>query len=160
MPTLNPNTTPNLIKAKALWATQVCTLAKNNLTRAHKIATGTLFNSITYTIDIQTGAVNFLYEDYGENVESGRRRGARLPPIQAISQWARVKGLSQGRTKKGRFASNESRAWAIATAIQRDGIPAYPFFQKAINQAIDQLYPELENAIVADLENNLDQSTK
>ena len=147
--------TPELTKAKAAWANHVCILAKNNLVRAHKIAVGTLMNSITYTINIQTGAVEFYYETYGEYVESGRKPGARMPPLGPILQWAKVKGM-KGRDKKtGRFITDKSLAWAIATAIKRDGIPAYPFFDMALAQATEQLYPELENAIVKDLENQL-----
>jgi len=145
------------LKVKAAWANQVCLLAKNNLVSAHKIATGTLANSISYVINIQTGAIEFLYEDYGNNVESGRRVGGRMPPLAAIEKWAKTKGLSQARNKKGQFASNKARAWAIATAIHRDGIPKFPFFQMAIDQAIQQLYPELENAAVKDMENMFNQ---
>lgn len=144
---------PESLRVKAAWANQVCLLAKNNLVRVNKIATGRLYNSITYVINIQTGAIEFYYEDYGENVETGRRKLGKMPPLAAIESWAKTKGLSQARNKKGQFASNRSRAWAIATAIRRDGIPAYPFFQMAIDQAIQQLYPELENATMKDLEN-------
>lgn len=148
---------PETLKVKAAWANQVCLLAKNNLVRAHKIATGTLANSITYVINIQTGAIEFYYEDYGENVEKGRRVGGKMPPLAAIEKWAKTKGLSQARNKKGQFASNKARAWAIATSIHRDGIKAFPFFQMAIDQAIQQLYPELENATVKDMENMFNQ---
>ena len=155
MATTNPNISPELYKVKSLWATHVCTLAKNNLVRAKKVATGTLENSITYTIDPQTGDINFSFEEYGEYVQSGRRPGAKMPPVQKILKWAKVKGL-KGRDKRGRFIKDMSLAWAIATAIKKHGIKKYPFFEMAIAQATQQLYSELEDAIVADLEANID----
>jgi hypothetical protein len=150
----NPNISPNLVKAKALWANQVCNLAKNNLVRAHKVATGSLGNSISYAINLQTGAIEFSYDEYGEFVEKGRRPG-KMPPIGPIQKWAKVKGL-KGRDKKtGRFITDKSLAWAIATSIKRDGIRAFPFFQMALTQATEQLYNDLENALAADIEANL-----
>ena len=74
---------PKTLEAKKLWAQQVCSLAKDNLVRGNKIATGQLLNSITYEIDLSTGDILFMYDEYGDFVEDGRRPG-RMPPIEPI----------------------------------------------------------------------------
>ena len=134
------------------WAQQVVALAKANLIRGKKIAAGTLYNSVSYTFNPDTLEIDFFYEDYGEFVESGRRPG-RFPPPPAIAKWARIKGLPQFRDKKGRYISNDSRAFLLGRAIARKGIRPFPFFTDAIEDSITQLTSELEANLAKDLDN-------
>ncbi len=105
------------------WGAQVVAQAKANLRQKNKIATGELYDSISYEVDPK-GGVTFYYEDYGEYVESGRKKGI-MPPVGPLIQWAKIKGLEQFRDKKGRFISNEQRGWAIAMGIKKNGIKAF-----------------------------------
>jgi hypothetical protein len=133
------------------WAQQVVLLAKANLVRGKKIAAGTLYNSVSYTFNPATLEIDFFYEDYGEFVESGRKPG-RFPPPRAIAKWARIKGLPQFRDKKGRYISNDSRAFLLSRAIAKKGIRPFPFFTDAIEDSITQLSSELEANLAKDLE--------
>jgi hypothetical protein len=146
---------PKIYSALQLWANQVVQAAKANLKSAGRFATGTLYDSISYTIT-PDGDVNFFYEDYGNYVESGRKPGARMPPVGPIMQWAKVKGLPQFRDKKGRFISNESRGWIIAKAIGRDGFRPVKFFSNAFDIAIEE-YPItiIEDVIAKKIEDSL-----
>ncbi|HYW88689.1 MAG TPA: HK97 gp10 family phage protein [Chloroflexota bacterium] len=82
---------------------------------------------------------------YGLFVEFGRRAGARMPPVNALIGWvtrhwnpAFIGPLRQGELRPRRAAGPgvsqaaiRSRAFALARAIQRRGIPARPFMGPA-----------------------------
>lgn len=136
-------------KGSELWAKEVVKLAKSNLIRGKKNKPGTLLKSISYTID-QNLNIDFYYEDYGEYVESGRRKGARMPPQGPIAKWAKLRGLPKFRNKKGRYISNESRAFILAKSISIKGIKPFPFFTDAIEDSITKLQSELEDYIAQD----------
>jgi hypothetical protein len=142
---------PSTYKAAVEWAQHVVTLAKANLIRGKKIAAGTLYNSITYEINKQTGEIEFFTAEEGQFVESGRRRNSRFPPPGAIAKWAKEKGIPRFRDKKGRYISNDSRTFLLSRSIAIKGIKPYPFLTGAIEQATQQLYPELEQALVEDM---------
>ena len=136
------------------WAKQVVNLAKSNLIRGKKIAAGTLYNSVSYEVNKSTGEIDFFYADEGKFVESGRRKGARMPPPGAIAKWAKEKGIPQFRDKKGRYISNDSRIFLLSRSIAIKGIRPFPFFTDAIEQATQQLYNDLEDALVEDIEDS------
>ena len=123
------------------WATRVVALAKANLTRGKKIATGRLYNSINFSITPK-GKVTFVYAEEGKWVQRGRPRGAKMPPPDAIKEWGSIKKLPQFRDKKGRYISNDSRAFLIARSISKKGIKPFPWYTDAIKQATQQLRPK------------------
>jgi len=140
------------------WANRVVTLAKQNLQRGKKIATGTLYNSMSFSITPK-GKVTFQYAEEGKWVQRGRRafpnRGVNPEGefVKSIAKWATTKGLPQFRDKKGRYISNNSRAYLIATSINRKGIKPFPFYTEAVIQATKQLSPKksIKEAIKASL---------
>ena len=145
-------------KGSELWAKEVVKLAQSNLIRGKKATPGTLMKSISYTIDPRTLQIDFYYEDYGEFVESGRRKGARMPPPGPIAKWAKQRGLPRFRDKKGKYISNESRAFVLAKSISIKGIKPFPFFTDAIEDSITKLAAKLEDGIAKDLEYQIDAS--
>ena len=147
---------PNTYNMEREWAQHVVALAKANLIRGKKIAAGTLYNSVSYSINKQTGEIDFYYAPEGEFVESGRRPNSRFPPPGAIAKWAKEKGIPQFRDKKGRYISNDTRTFLLSRAIAIKGIRPFPFFSDAIEQATQQLYNDLEDAIIQDIEDSID----
>ena len=137
------------------WASNVTAQAKANILRKNKIATGNLYESITFDVK-PDGTVDFYYDDAGDFVESGRRKGARFPPMTKIKQWIQVKGLAQWRNKKGRFISRDSQAFLIARGISKNGIKPFPFFTDPFDEAMKSYEYVLEEAIVQDIENDID----
>lgn len=125
------------------WAQGVVAKARANLVRGGKGASGYLWNSIDYTIS-PDGIIEFSYADYGEWVEKGRRPGGKMPPIDKIRQWARIKGLRPFVDKNGKAISEESRAFLIARAIKRDGIRPFPFLTNEVEKAQDELAFQLQ----------------
>jgi hypothetical protein len=149
---------PKITNILQQWANNVVVIAQANLKNAGRFASGELYKSISYTITPE-GDVNFSYEDYGEYVQSGRRPGARMPPIEPIKKWARIKGLPQFRDKKGKFISNEARAFIIARAIGRDGFRPVKFFDDALELALKE-YPAdaLIDVIAEEFEKAFDEA--
>ena len=147
---------PKTYNMEREWAQHVVALAKANLIRGKKIAAGTLYNSVSYSVNKQTGEIDFYYAPEGEFVESGRRPNSRFPPIGAIDKWAKEKGIPQFRDKKGRYISNDTRTFLLSRSIAIKGIKKFPFFSDAIELATQQLYNDLEDAIVEDIEDSLD----
>jgi hypothetical protein len=79
-----------------------------------------------------------------------------MPPVGPLIQWAKIKGLAQFRNDKGRFISNEQRGWAIAFGIKKNGIKAFPFYQDAIDQSMNDLEYQLEEAIAQAAESDIE----
>jgi hypothetical protein len=133
---------PEIIAAEERWAQQVVTNAKSILLRNKKVATGTLVNSIRYTIDAN-GKISFLYSEDGKWVTQGRRAGDRFPPPAPISKWIRQKGITGTNRETGKPLTNGQLTFLISRAIARDGIKPLPFMQMAIKQTIKELGPKL-----------------
>lgn len=143
-------------RGSAEWAQQVVNLAKANLIRGRKIAAGTLYNSVSYTIDPRTLEIDFYYDDSGNFVESGRRPNSRFPPPGVIAKWAKEKGIPQFRDKKGRYISNDARTFLLSRAIAIKGIRPFPFFTDAIEESVSKLYSQLEDNLAKDIEDSIE----
>jgi len=137
-----------IIEVEKKWAQKVVTNARSILLRNKKIATGKLYNSITYNVS-SDGDISFSYAEEGKYVESGRRKGARFPPPAPILKWIKIKGIKGRDTKTGRFIKDKALVFLFQRAISRDGIKAVPFMQLAIDKATQQLMVELEQSIAA-----------
>ena len=136
------------------WASNVTAQAKANILRKNKIATGNLYDSITFEV-YPDGSVEFFYDDAGDYVEGGRRKGAKFPPISKMKQWIKIKGLAQWRNKKGRYISRDAQAFLIARGISKNGIKPFPFFSSPFDQAMKSYEYILEEAIVQEIENDI-----
>ena len=66
------------------------------LKKNRKVASGALINSINFKLQEKAKEILIILEsnDYLEWVDKGRRPG-KYPPLRAISDWARLKGISQ-----------------------------------------------------------------
>lgn len=62
---------------------------------------------------------DLMLNDYLQFIESGRRVGAKFPPIEPIVRWARKRGIP----------TDNSTIFLIRRAISRDGIRPRPFME-------------------------------
>ena len=138
----------SILEIEKKWAQSVVTNAKSILLRNKKLATGKLYNSITYNVS-SDGDISFSYAPEGKYVESGRRRGARFPPPGPILKWIKIKGIKGRDRTTGRFIKDKALVFLIQRAISRDGIKPVPFMQLAIDKATQQLMVDLEKSIAA-----------
>ena len=138
----------SILEIEKKWAQKVVTNAKSILLRNKKIATGRLYNSVSYSVS-PDGDISFSYAEEGKWVESGRRRGARYPPPGPILQWIKVKGIKGRDRTTGRFITDKSLTFLIQRAISRDGIKPVKFMSEAIEKATQQLLLDLDKSITA-----------
>jgi len=141
------------------WALQVITLAKANLLKRNKIASGELYDSVSYEITPE-GDVLFYYDDAGDYVEGGRPPNSKFPPPPVIKRWIKVKNLDQWRNKKGRFISRDAQTFLISRAIAEKGIKPFPFFSDPFKEAMTTYEYIMEEALVLDVEDNIDKLLK
>ena len=78
-------------------------------------------------LDGDSIVVNLMLNHYVKYIESGRRRGAAMPPVEPIIRWMR----------KHHIPTDNSTVFLIRRAISRDGIKPRPFMEKAM-EAIDE----------------------
>jgi hypothetical protein len=126
------------------------------------VASGNLLRNINvYWVDSDfEGQPELIVEmpDYYYFVEQGRRPG-RYPPLNVIRNWARVKkSVPQFRDKKGRFISNESRAFLIARSIATYGFGGTPFIDGAIADVLPKILPKLGDAAAAFFQNAINEN--
>ncbi len=93
------------------------------LKQAGKSASGALINSIDsrIVVDAETAFIELLANDYLEYVDQGRKPG-KYPPIRAISEWCRIKGIES------------SAAFPIARSIYKFGIKPTHVIQKTTRE--------------------------
>ena len=107
-------------------------------------ASGDLSRSIRYEVFEEGGnpALGIYFDDYGEAVDSGRKRSTKGGPKQTwrnkIQGWMRFKGITprQGIT-------NEQLAFLITRKINRKGYKAKPWIQPAIDRVINQDFTKI-----------------
>ena len=138
----------SIIEVEKRWAQKVVTNAKSILLRNKKVATGRLYNSVSYSVS-PDGDISFSYAEEGKWVESGRRKGARYPPPGPILQWIKVKGIKGRDRTTGKFITDKSLTFLIQRAISRDGIKPVKFMSEAIEKATQQLLLDLDKSITA-----------
>ena len=96
------------------------------------------------------------YKNYENQTESSPYSyTTKQPPADILSKWIKKKGI-KGRDKKtGRFISNMSLAFLIASKIKRDGIKSLSFFQKPLGLGMKQFGKHLLGAITTDITDKL-----
>lgn len=67
---------------------------------------------------------DIMLNDYLTFIESGRRKGAKFPPVEPIVKWARKRGIP----------TDNSTIFLIRRAISRDGIRPRPFMQFVLEE--------------------------
>ena len=116
-----------------------------------KTGSNTLVNSNIYkTLSVRAtndGDLIFdiILNDYLVYIENGRRKGAKMPPIEPIVRWARSKGIP----------TDNSTIYLIRRAISRDGIKARPFMahvMEEVDREWDGVADELFNKIMEEID--------
>lgn len=89
--------------------------------------------------------ISILAADYTKFILSGRKRGAKFPPAEAIAQWCVRKGIP----------SDNRTVFLICRAISRRGIPPRDFIgysEKDVETMVDLYIEELFNGWMKELE--------
>lgn len=90
---------------------------------------------------------DLMLNDYLVFIESGRRAGAKFPPVEPIVKWARKRGIP----------TDNSTIYLIRRAISRDGIKPRPFmayiFEELDERWDDNWADEIFNKIMEQIDN-------
>lgn len=95
-----------------------------------KVGVNTLVNSDIYKTLIVKATNNgdlifdIILNDYLVFIEKGRRKGAKMPPVEPIVRWAKSKGIP----------TDNSTIFLIRRAISRDGIRPRPFMATVLEE--------------------------
>lgn len=95
-----------------------------------KTGSNTLVNSNIYkTLSVKATndgdlVFDIILNDYLVYIENGRRKGAKMPPVEPIVRWCRQHGIP----------SDNSTVFLIRRAISRDGIKARPFMAHVMDE--------------------------
>jgi hypothetical protein len=106
------------------------------ISQDNKVASGRLRNSIEVFVNVERDGINLqVYAiDYAKFLLTGRRKGAKQPPINAILMWLVQKRIGIGGGKKrtltgqARITNKEKLkglAFVIARSIAKKGIKPY-----------------------------------
>ena len=141
----------NLIAELNKIGTRVVEDYKDALVKGKVSATGKLFNSIDYRVDVNTDnlEIKFIAEDYFVNIENGRKAGGKMPPISAIKKWMISRGLGD----------SNSKAFSISRSISKSGIKPRPYLRK-IESKLNKYDKELSAALAKDIKEHLDKELK
>lgn len=134
--------------------------AKDNLGKNGSYASGTLADTMEPVIEINDYhySVKIRLQDYWEYVEKGRKKGGKRPPIVSIMNWVLIKPIRPqvGDARNGydrkKPPTVKQLAFAIATSIKKNGIPARPFFKPAKEAALSYYKEAIALAIAEDVE--------
>jgi hypothetical protein len=123
------------------------------LKNADKVATGKLAKSVSYELieSLDKISVGIKALDYFENVDSGRRRGAKPPPTGAIVKWMKVRGIKGRNPKTGRFQTQQQTAFVIARGISKNGIKPVFAVKKSLKKLKSLQAKLLTEAAVEDM---------
>lgn len=126
---------------------------ESNVGINQKVGRNTLTSSQIYkTLSVKaTNDGDLIFDivlnDYIQFIESGRRKGAKFPPVEPIVRWARSKGIP----------TDNSTIFLIRRAISRDGIKPRPIMQYVFEEVDrewnEQLADELFNKIMEMIDN-------
>lgn len=126
---------------------------ESNVGINQKVGRNTLTSSQIYkTLSVKaTNDGDLIFDivlnDYITFIESGRRKGAKFPPVEPIVRWARSKGIP----------TDNSTIFLIRRAISRDGIKPRPIMQYVFEEVDrewdEQLADELFNKIMEMIDN-------
>ena len=116
-----------------------------------KVGVNTLTNSDIYKA-LSVKATNdgdlvfdIILNDYIQYIESGRRKGAKFPPVEPIVEWCRKKGIP----------TDNSTVFLIRRAISRDGIKPRPIlahvFEEFDRNWNDGAADEIFNKIIEEI---------
>lgn len=132
--------------------TLVRMVMESNVGINDKVGRNTLVDSNIYkTLSVKAtndGDLIFdiILNDYLTFIESGRRKGAKFPPVEPIVKWARSRGIP----------TDNSTIFLIRRAISRDGIKPRPFMVHVMEEIDrewdDSLADELFNKIISEID--------
>ena len=131
--------------------------------RISEYSSGKLYKTIDYTITSNTDSylVTINLEEYWKYISYGRKPGSRMPPVEAIENWIKVRKILPRpitlKSGKQRVPTVQQLAYVIARSIAKKGIKARPFMRESIEDTMRDFQSKLTAAVRDDVLENLEQ---
>ena len=126
-------------------------------------ASGKLYKTINYSITSKSDSylVTINLEDYWKFIERVRRAGAKMPPVEAIENWIKIRKIIPRpivlKSGKQRVPTIPQLAYVIARSIAKQGIKPRPFMRESIEDTMKDFQSKLTAAVREDVLENLEQ---
>lgn len=122
-------------------AVEIRNVYRQKLLKGDKIAKGTLHDNLETDVNVtdidfnvfMTLPKHWLY------VEKGRRKGAKMPPVEPIEQWIKDKGIP--------YDKINSLAWYISKSISKNGIEPTHFLEDSVNEVWAKYKDKIDTTI-------------
>lgn len=126
---------------------------RNNLTEKNVNASYALYNSVSYVVEsnVTNFEVTLNLEEHWKYIEKGRKAG-KYPPISAIEKWIEIKPVLPRPMSNGKLPTTKQLAYLIARKIGLEGIAPRPILQDSIDDVFAQMFEELEEALMKDVQ--------
>lgn len=142
----------NLITLIDLIGNNIKDEYKESLKINNIYASGKLYNSIDYRVEVLDGVVRlkFIALDYYLDIENGRKKGGKMPPLDVIKGWMITRNIP----------ANNNTAYLIARSIARDGIEPKPYLREIRKNKLPSYTNEIQEALRADLKIYMETNLK
>jgi len=117
------------LRASKKYGEDITSAIKQKLAEADKLASGSLYKSIQFEIEIDNTIIGLSISgnDYLKWVDEGRRPGQTQPPIDAILKWIQSRKIKANDTTRRNALGRFSRALSYhSPAIPWDSLQAAP----------------------------------
>ena len=125
---------------------------------------GQLYRTLNYSVKMDNSAwlISISLESYWKYIENGRRAGAKMPPLDVIENWIRVKQIIPHpislKSGKQIIPTIPQLSFLIARKISRDGIKARPFFKQSFESAKREFLTKIADAVQQDIVESIKES--
>jgi hypothetical protein len=146
----------NTYKVLNEYGNRLVELYKKELTDGKINASYDLYNSVRsiFDDDGKSFEIKLELEDYWKYIENGRKAG-KFPPINAIEKWIEIKPVMPYPFKNGKLPTTPQLAKLIARKIGLEGIEPKPILQKSVDEIMEDIYKDIENALYKDFEKEI-----
>lgn len=122
---------------------------------------GQLYRTLSYSVKMNNSSwlISISLEEYWRYIEYGRRAGAKMPPLDVIEKWIKVKQILPRpltlKSGKSVVPTIPQLSFLIARKIGRDGIRPRPFFKQSFEEAKREFLHIIEEAVITDIKESL-----
>lgn len=136
----------NLQKVLSDYADFLNDSTKNNMPQNYELK-----NKMNFYVQVDDNcySVEFKAPEYWKWANYGRGPG-KMPPINAIEQWIKVKGITP-KTYNGIPTSEKSLAFLIARKIGREGTKGSHFLEPSLDNAWANFESKIIDAVTEDI---------
>ena len=125
------------------------TLISRYREKIKEYASGKLYNTINF--EITKGSSNYIVtinlEEYWKNISYGRKPGSRMPPVEAIENWIKIRKIIPRPlilpNKKSIIPTVKQLAFVIARSIAKKGIQPRKFMRETIAETVETFKEKL-----------------